>query len=269
MGNLNADLADLGGKLNTATNDLDDLNGAVVEVEGNVAELNGAVINVDGTVSDLKEKLDGTVVNVTDLKEDITDLSSNLEDQDDKVAKLNSTVINVNGTVSDLKEKLDGTVANVTDLKEDITDLSSNLEDQDGEIEKLKLLIEDLMELSNIFGGYEYAFSETYTNWDTHEARAISWGGHLASVHSKAEKDFIVKRMFGQPFLGGQRISNTPTDGSETGWKWSDGTIWDYYEWLPGQPSHAIERVNHQHATGWNDAPSSHKTGGVYKRPYP
>jgi len=327
--NLNVDLADLGGKLNTTTNDLDDLNGAVVEVEGKVAELNGAVINVDGTViglkekldgtvvnvtgldeditdlsshlddqddkiaelnsavinvdgtvTDLKEKLDGTVVNVTDLKEDITDLSSHLEDQDDKVAELNSTVINVDGTVTDLKEKLDGTVVEVTGLNEDITDLSSHLEDQDGKIEKLKLLIKDLMEFSgqfdNIFGGYEYAFIETKQPWAAHEAAAISWGGHLASIHSDAEGEFIAKRIkdfdIVYPFIGGQRISNIPTDGSDKAWKWSDGTRFDYSAWKPDEPNIATENVIHLgHSTmlEWNDIVSTEFYTGVYKRAYP
>jgi len=37
-----------------------------------------------------------------------------------------------------------------------------------------------------------YFFSPTKLNWENAEADCVTRGGHLASVHSKAEKDFIL-----------------------------------------------------------------------------
>ena len=48
----------------------------------------------------------------------------------------------------------------------------------------------------NIFGGYEYAFIETKATWAAHEEAAITWGGHLASVHLSGEQYFIAQRTF-------------------------------------------------------------------------
>jgi len=72
------------------------------------------------------------------------------------------------------------------------------------------------------------------------------------------------------PYLGGQRISNTPTDGSANAWKWSDGTNWDYSAWEPGQPSRADEKIIRIVVDDWHDYSTSiNPGGGVYKRPYP
>ena len=243
---LNGYIADLGGQLSTTT---DDLNASVVENEGKVSELNGVVINFDGTVTGLKEKLDGTVVKVTDLNEDITDISSHLEDQDGKIAELNGAVINFDRTVTGLKENLDGTVETFTDLNEDITDLSSHLEYQDGSIEKLKRLNEDhLLEVKDVVGGYEYAFIRARQPWNDHNDTAITWGSHLASVHSDGENNFILKRIYELNisytcFIGGQRISDNPTDGSAKAWKWSHGTNWDYSVLGLNEPLHAREKL--------------------------
>jgi len=240
---LKEDITDLDGKLDTTT---DNLNGTVVEVEGKVIELNGTVINLDGNVNSLKEKLDGTVVKVTGLDEEITDLSSHLEDEVEK-----------------LKLLID---AQDTSLKEDITDLDGKLED---EVEKLKLLIEELMKLSNIFGGYEYLFSATKQTWADHETAALNWGGHLASVHSLSEHNFIVQRAKQALYLGGRRISLDATDGSDKAWKWSDGTNWDYTVWRSNEPNSAYEDSLIMSPNLWNDVRSSQSSYGVYKRPYP
>jgi len=127
------------------------------------------------------------------------------------------------------------------------------------------------MEFNNIFGGYEYAFIETRQPWAAHEEAAISWGGHLASIHSDAEQDFIRKRMLdfnlNYPFLGGQRINNNATDGSDKAWKWSDGTNWTYSAWGPNEPNNALENVIQQwHQNYWNDRYSGAAFSGVYKR---
>jgi len=128
------------------------------------------------------------------------------------------------------------------------------------------------MEFNNNFSGYKYAFIETKATWAAHEKAAITWGGHLASVHSDGEQDFIAKRLLElnmyHPFLGEQRISNDSTDGRDKSWKWSDGTNWDYTTWLTGQPADEVEDLIHFFSPSWIDIYSKTLYGGIYKKPY-
>ena len=97
---------------------------------------------------------------------------------------------------------------------------------------------------NNIFGGYEYAFIETRATWAVHKEAAITRGGHLASVHLDGKNKCIAKRILElklrNTWIGGQRISNNPIDGSAKAWKWSDGTNWECSVWNPGEPNQDV-----------------------------
>ena len=42
--------------------------------------------------------------------------------------------------------------------------------------------------------------------------------------------------------------------GGKLGWSWSDGTPWDYQNWLPGEPSGDGECLENKDKDGkWND----------------
>jgi len=57
-------------------------------------------------------------------------------------------------------------------------------------------------------------------------------GGHLASVHSQDEMDFITNSFYASHqhdvWIGGY--------SSVGKWKWRDGTIFDFADWMTGQP---------------------------------
>ena len=66
-------------------------------------------------------------------------------------------------------------------------------------------------------------------------------GGHLTSIHSKGEVDFLLT-LIGQPgspnyddliILGGK--VNIDED-QVSSFYWTDGSEFDYYNWSPGQP---------------------------------
>jgi len=69
-------------------------------------------------------------------------------------------------------------------------------------------------------------------SWADAESYCQSWipGAHLASVHSVEESNFIHQTFPAEVSLGGSDIE------SEENWKWSDGSVWDYDNWAPGQP---------------------------------
>jgi len=68
----------------------------------------------------------------------------------------------------------------------------------------------------NVFGDYEYLFVKEGLSQDEHKKKAVEWGGHLASIHSAEENDFLKGRLafygFLNAWLGGKRF-----DGEETG----------------------------------------------------
>ena len=68
-------------------------------------------------------------------------------------------------------------------------------------------------------------------NWIDAESHCVEQGGHLTSVHSDQEKDFILSLVHsGWFWIGG----NDREDEKE--WVWSDGSDFDYSLWHKEQP---------------------------------
>ena len=104
-------------------------------------------------------------------------------------------------------------------------------------------------------------------NWD--EARRAvesltynGYPGHLATITSAAENDFIVQNvLINSLWLGGYQERGAP-DFQEPagGWRWVTGEPWSYTNWLPGQPANYPTPVGEtdallfRQAKGWNDA---------------
>ena len=93
--------------------------------------------------------------------------------------------------------------------------------------------------------------------WDEAEKQCIDQGGHLASVHSAEENNFIRSLYTGSAWIGG---SNFETEGK---WVWSDGTEWDFEDWINGEPSggpeHFLElRSKDPGNKYWNDKEGSY-----------
>jgi hypothetical protein len=99
------------------------------------------------------------------------------------------------------------------------------------------------------------------TTWTAAEALAASVGGHLASIASQAENDFI-QATFGS-FGGIDRrlwIGFTDRDG-EGDWQWSDGREVAFTNWNGGEPNNSGGVEHYAEMLGsngrWNDIADS------------
>ena len=99
-----------------------------------------------------------------------------------------------------------------------------------------------------------YNFVDSTVSWAEAEAQCKdqSWQGvkgHLASIQSKEENDFVARLANFQRFwIGGTDIQ------SEGSWTWSDGSVMNYLNWSPNNPNnqggteHCMDIT-----TSWND----------------
>jgi hypothetical protein len=105
--------------------------------------------------------------------------------------------------------------------------------------------------------GHYYAIysSDNDLTWSQAEAAAVGLGGHLASIASKAENDFIYSliaphvatlyvadpgNLLG-PYIGGYRAANGGP------FFWSDGETFNYTNWAIGEPSNSGGQENALH----------------------
>ncbi|CAJ0935187.1 unnamed protein product, partial [Mesorhabditis belari] len=95
---------------------------------------------------------------------------------------------------------------------------------------------------------YQQAFKSCYKSIDSvtfveANAQCKGMGSQLASVHSNEENAFIIEftklgrnisDYEAQPLLGGMRTGTGAKD-----WTWTDGTPFDYLNWVDGEPNNA------------------------------
>jgi hypothetical protein len=94
------------------------------------------------------------------------------------------------------------------------------------------------------------------------KARCEQEGGHLTSIHSPEENQFLatLSPQNSIVMIGGNDLE---TEGT---FVWTDGSDWDYQNWRPGQPSNA-GGVEHCAEMGWggetlwNDQPCNYPRG--------
>lgn len=122
-----------------------------------------------------------------------------------------------------------------------------------------------------IFEGHTYLLTLTATNWGLAEGIAVSIGGHLATVNTQAENDFLTSTFcnVSAPFWIGF------TDQVQEGqWRWTSGEPVTYTNWHPGEPNNDgglghWAAINWHFARGdgvqfrgdWNDTPIGGTTG--------
>jgi hypothetical protein len=106
-------------------------------------------------------------------------------------------------------------------------------------------------------------------SWDAARVVATQVGGHLATIGSKGEEDFVVGLALSRtadafngskvgPWLGGYQPNPTPAVEPAGGWQWVDGTPWTYTDWRPEQPDNGGDEnyLDLYHPGGvcaWND----------------
>ena len=67
-------------------------------------------------------------------------------------------------------------------------------------------------------------------NWEDAEKHCQGEGGHLASVHSAEENNFLTGMTKQMHWLGATNLADVAV------WVWSDGTAWDFTDWKANQP---------------------------------
>ena len=120
------------------------------------------------------------------------------------------------------------------------------------------------------FGNFEYYINPTEKTWSEHEAEAALWGGHLASITSLEEDNFInllrdnLDVVTDSIWIGGEIA------GESGKLFWSDSSISDYKGFDVGEPSNAGNCVlKSWQGTGpglWADSKCSKRYYGVYKK---
>uniref|UniRef100_A0AC34G7D0 C-type lectin domain-containing protein n=1 Tax=Panagrolaimus sp. ES5 TaxID=591445 RepID=A0AC34G7D0_9BILA len=108
------------------------------------------------------------------------------------------------------------------------------------------------------FGNNLYALLEEQVFQEEGEKRCVELGGHLASIHSKEENDFVHKlRGNNSVWIGQNKIANPGVDGTYT---WTDGSPVDDFTvpWNQRQPkekyTNCVFMANNVDSNGeWND----------------
>ncbi|XP_058251018.1 galactose-specific lectin nattectin-like isoform X2 [Hemibagrus wyckioides] len=97
----------------------------------------------------------------------------------------------------------------------------------------------------------------TSTSWGDAEQNCMVMGGHLASVHSIEEYNFIQALVL-NAFNSNAQTWLGASDIREEGiWEWTDGSAWDYINWSGGQPDNDLNIENclmMNFPVCWNDA---------------
>lgn len=119
---------------------------------------------------------------------------------------------------------------------------------------------------------YRY-FGSPFLSWRDAERFCINEGGHLVSIHSQKEQEFVEEYWFSSrdyvPNLAYYSLVRKPFSflyiglqgkGHEGSYEWTDGSPLDYEHWLPGEPSGGHEkgvmlwdRHNNKNRGRWND----------------
>ncbi len=112
--------------------------------------------------------------------------------------------------------------------------------------------------------GHWYAAHLTWREWDDARAIADALGGHLATVTSAAENEFVADRtslQYQDYWLGAKR---TGSNCSPPCLEWITGEPWEYEVWAGSDSSGC--RAPNPNACGWN-GPGSGTVLEIYGRP--
>jgi len=93
------------------------------------------------------------------------------------------------------------------------------------------------------FNGHTYQVFDTSLTW--HEAKAYceSLGGHLVTINSVDEQNFI-ETLLSDAQRNHYWIGATD-EASEGNWRWITGEPWGYSNWDVGQPDNENDRTEH------------------------
>jgi len=126
------------------------------------------------------------------------------------------------------------------------------------------LQISRSMRLRNPWNGHEYERFDTSMTWHGAKSFCESKGGHLATLTSQEENDFVYTNLaVPSPYIPWIGATDEAAEGV---WTWVTGEPWEYTKWYPGEPNNAGGMEHYAHFTaganswvgnvnGWNDLP--------------
>jgi WD40 repeat protein len=119
------------------------------------------------------------------------------------------------------------------------------------EITALKVNPNKFSSQAKTFAGHHYFLVGDNMIWKEAKEFSESVGGHLATITSREENDWIVKTFPELDYwLGGI------DEQSKDKWKWITGEDWEYSNWYPGKPNYLDggRNVLHMYKMGkWDD----------------
>jgi hypothetical protein len=108
--------------------------------------------------------------------------------------------------------------------------------------------------------GHWYTRMLDTTSWFSSKEKCTQVGGHLATITSAPENDFIHGILgANQAWIGGMQTPGSCEPGC--GWSWITGEPWTYSNWSPGEPNNDLQQDFLQiYPTGawddfWNSGP--------------
>ncbi len=85
------------------------------------------------------------------------------------------------------------------------------------------------------WNGHFYALTSKESDWVTAEAEAVTQGGHLITIGSRQEQEFVVATFLSPPdkvfWIG---LTDAPREGD---WHWVSGEPVEYTTWAVGEPN--------------------------------
>ena len=101
---------------------------------------------------------------------------------------------------------------------------------------ELDTTVEDTFQESAEYEGNVYTFHNRRRSWRVAEMICNDEGGHLVSIHSQEEQDFVqglVDSVDEDRYEYHIGLNDRQREGQ---WVWSDSTEFDFDAWKPGQP---------------------------------
>lgn len=126
------------------------------------------------------------------------------------------------------------------------------------------------------YGGHQYSLLDGAKAWSSAEAEAVSVSGHLVTINSLAEENWL-KSIFGISeylWIGFYQPDGSPEpDGN---WQWISGEAVTYTHWVGFEPNNylyienrALMNYGYYGDIGWGDYPDSFSVQGIIEKPVP
>ena len=130
-------------------------------------------------------------------------------------------------------DKDDNAIDESNSQKEEIITTESDPVENEPE-EELDLAY--IPEGAEIYDGHYYVVFDEPIYWDDAKASCESMGGHLATITSQGEQDFVANLIENNGDKKNYWLGGTDVD-DEGKWVWITGEDWTYSNWREGQPN--------------------------------